>query len=119
MKHKKGLMSRALRAAAQQGELFHNLLHTPLVVLLPGTKEKIKLAMNLFRIPIFNCKNWMHFSGHFRNFPHLIRVCSLCFQLCAASPSPEQLLAERLLLLRGDLSGGKSRRLQRLPQPLG
>lgn len=44
---------------------------------------------------------------------------SLCFQLCSGSSSPEKLLAERVFLLCGDLSGGKSWRLQRLSQPLG
>lgn len=46
-------------------------------------------------------------------------LISLCFQLCSASLSPEELLAEGVFLLGGDVSGGEPRRLQRLPQPLG
>lgn len=43
----------------------------------------------------------------------------MCFQLCSALLSPEELLAEGLFLLGGDVSGGKPWSLQRLPQPLG
>lgn len=49
----------------------------------------------------------------------LIRDVSLCFQFCSGFLSPEKLLAERVFLLRGDLSRGKSWSLQRLSQPLG
>lgn len=44
---------------------------------------------------------------------------SLCFQSCSGFLSPEKLLAERVFLLRRDLSRGKSWSLQRLSQPLG
>lgn len=39
--------------------------------------------------------------------------------MCSASSSPEELLAEGVFLLGGDVSGGKSWSVQRLPQPLG
>lgn len=48
-----------------------------------------------------------------------MRDVSLCFQLCSGWSSPEKLLAERVFLLRGGLSGGKSWHPQRLSQPVG